>query len=323
MKIVVLDGYALNPGDLSWESLNELGEVTIYDRSLPEEIHERAAGADAILVNKIKLREKDYEALPDLKYIGVLATGYNIIDTEAATKHGIVVTNVPTYGTQAVAQFVFAHLLEICHHIPLHAALVKKGKWNNHPDFCFWEKPLIELYGKTMGIVGGGRIGMETAKIAGAFGMKVLVYTRTPDYTQETENLKFTDLDSLLKAADVVSLHLPLTPETRGIIDEEAISKMKEGSILINTSRGPLVDEKALLAALKSGRIYAAGLDVLSKEPPREDNPLFEMDNVNITPHIAWAPKETRDRLLGIAVDNLKSFINGTTINQVNGGDAS
>lgn len=320
MKIVVLDGYALNPGDLSWESLEALGDVTIYERTEPDQLIEHAHEADVLLVNKIKFRKTHFEALPNLKYIGVLATGYNVIDLEAADAHGVVVTNIPTYGTEAVAQFVFAHLLEICHHIPLHSKSVKAGKWSTHADFCYWEKPLIELYGKTMGIIGGGRIGMKTAEIALAFGMTVKLYTRTPDSSKQTDRLSFCSLDDLLYDADVISLHLPLTQTTRGIIDAEAFKKMKDGVILINTARGPLIDETALVQALRSGKVYAAGLDVLSKEPPKPDTDLFQFETVNITPHIAWAPKETRARLLNLAVENVRHFILGTPINQVNGG---
>ncbi|MBE0451200.1 MAG: D-2-hydroxyacid dehydrogenase [Clostridia bacterium] len=320
MKIVVLDGFALNPGDLSWSSLEELGDVTVHDRTSRDEVIERAKEADIILINKISFKKEQFEQLPKLKYIGVLATGYNIVDVEEARRHGIVVTNVPTYGTQAVAQFVFAHLLEICHHIPLHAQSVKEGKWNRREDFCYWEKPLIELSGKVMGIIGAGRIGMETAKIANAFGMRVIVFTPRPDLSRETPMLKFVSFDTLVKDSDIISLHCPLTPETRGIINAEAISKMKSGVIIINTSRGPLIDEVALLEGLKSGKIYAAGLDVLAKEPPSEHNPLFDQENCNVTPHIAWAPHESRKRLLDTAVENVKMYMNGEPINQVNGG---
>lgn len=320
MKVVVLDGFALNPGDLSWSSLEALGDVTVHDRTSRDEVIERAKDADIILINKIPFKKEQFEQLPKLKYIGVLATGYNIIDVDEARRHGIVVTNVPTYGTQAVAQFVFAHLLEICHHIPLHAQSVKDGKWNRREDFCYWEKPLIELSEKVMGIVGAGRIGMETAKIANAFGMKVILFTPRPNQSLETPMLKFVSFETLVKESDVISLHCPLTPETRGIINADAISKMKTGVIIINTSRGPLIDEVALLEGLKSGKVYAAGLDVLAKEPPSEHNPLFDIENCNVTPHIAWAPHESRKRLLDTAVENVRMYLNGEPMNQVNGG---
>lgn len=320
MKIVVLDGFALNPGDLSWSHLESLGDVTVYDRSTKDEVVERAFDADIVLINKIPFRKEQIEQLPNLKYIGVLATGYNIIDIDEASRQGIVVTNVPTYGTQSVAQFVFAHLLEICHHIPLHAQSVKEGKWNKREDFCYWERPLIELSGKVMGIIGAGRIGLETAKIANAFGMNVILFTRSPDRSLETPMLKFVSFETLLMESDVISLHCPLTPETRGIIDADSISQMKDGVIIINTSRGPLIDETALLEGLKSKKIFAAGLDVLAKEPPSEHNPLFDLENCNVTPHIAWAPHESRKRLLEAAIDNVKMYLNGETINQVNGG---
>ncbi|GAB6106394.1 D-2-hydroxyacid dehydrogenase [Fusibacter bizertensis] len=318
MKIVVLDGFALNPGDLSWDALNALGDVTIYDRTPKEDVLKRAEDADIIFTNKTLLKAPQLEALPKLKYIGVLATGYNIVDTEFAKAKGIVVTNVPTYGTKSVAQFVFAHLLEICHHVAEHAESVRQEKWNRNEDFSYWSQPLIELDGKVMGIIGTGRIGVETAKIACAFGMKVIAYAPRPNFDLEGEIFKYESLENLFKTSDVISLHCPLTDETRGMLNQEAFDQMKEGVIIINTSRGPLIDEEALLVALKSGKVYAAGLDVLAKEPPKEYNPLYAQTNCNITPHIAWAPRAARQRLLMSAVENLKSFLDGNPINQVN-----
>lgn len=318
MKIVVLDGFALNPGDLSWDALNALGDVTIYDRTPKEDVLRRAEDADIIFTNKTLLKAPQLEALPKLKYIGVLATGYNIVDIEFAKTKGIIVTNVPTYGTKSVAQFVFAHLLEICHHVAEHAESVRQGKWNRNEDFSYWNKPLIELDGKVMGIIGTGRIGIETAKIAHAFGMKVIAYAPRPNFDLEGEIFKYESLENLFKTSDVISLHCPLTDETRGMLNQDAFDQMKEGVIIINTSRGPLIDEDALLVALKSGKVYAAGLDVLAKEPPKEYNPLYAQTNCNITPHIAWAPREARQRLLMSAVENLKAFLDGNPINQVN-----
>ena len=318
MKIVVLDGFALNPGDLSWDALMPLGDVTVYERTHKDEVLEHAKDADILFTNKTLLRESQIEALPNLKYIGVLATGYNIVDVDYAKTKGIVVTNIPTYGTKSVAQFVFAHLLEICHHVAEHSESVRRGKWNRNEDFCYWNHPLIELDGKVMGIIGTGRIGLETAKIASAFGMKVIAYTPRPKTELEGDLFKYVSLDVLLSQSDVISLHCPLNDETRGMLDENAFKKMKEGVIIINTSRGPLIDENGLLNALNSGKVYAAGLDVLAKEPPKDHNPLFELNNCNITPHIAWAPRAARERLLNSAIENLKSFLDGIPLNQVN-----
>lgn len=317
MKIVVLDGYGLNPGDLSWAPLEALGEVSVYDRTLKTEIVSRCYDAEIVLTNKTKLTKAHFDVLPKLKYIGVLATGYNIVDIEAATLKGITVTNVPAYGTKAVAQFVFAHLLEICHHISEHAQSVRDGNWNRAADFCYWNKPLIELDGLTMGIIGTGRIGLETAKIAQAFGMNVIAYAPRPNHALEIHGFKYTDFDALLRESDVISLHCPLNASTRGLIDASAFDKMKNGVILINTSRGPLVDETALEEALKSGKVYAAGLDVLSVEPPIESLPLYQYPQCNITPHIAWAPKAARNRLLNIAVENIRAFMRGDALNVI------
>lgn len=324
MKIVVLDGYTLNPGDLSWEPLLQLGEVVIYDRTSRDELLLRAVEADILFTNKTPLKRELLEQLPKLRYIGVLATGYNIVDVEAAHELNITVTNIPTYGTKAVAQFVFAHLLEICHHIGEHAQSVREGKWNRNEDFCYWNKPLIELDGKVMGIIGTGRIGTETAKIAKSFGMTVVAYQsnervhRDNEETQDKEVLfKYLSPKDFYATADVISLHCPLTEENRGMINEAAFAQMKTGVIIINTARGPLIDEKALVSALESGKVYAAGLDVLSKEPPVEASPLYAFEQCNITPHIAWAPWASRNRLLGIAIDNLKAFLNGELKNTV------
>jgi len=326
MKIVVLDGYTLNPGDLSWEPLLELGEVVIYDRTSREDLFLRASEADILITNKTPLKRELIEQLPKLKYIGVLATGYNIVDVEAAREYNITVTNVPTYGTKAVAQFVFAHLLEICHHVGEHSKSVREGKWNRQEDFCYWDKPLIELDGKVMGIIGTGRIGMETAKIAKSFGMTVVAYRREngrrhepiESHEDEAEALfNYLPPNEFFAVSDVISLHCPLTEENRGMLNASAFNMMKTGVIIINTARGPLIDEIALAAALKNGKVYAAGLDVLSKEPPIEPSPLYAFEQCNITPHIAWAPLASRNRLLGIAIDNLKAFMAGRVKNTV------
>ena len=311
MKIVVLDGYTENPGDLSWGPLQELGELTVYDRTPPEAVLERIGDAEAIYTNKTVLSRELIQAMPAVRFIGVLATGYNVVDVQAARERGIVVCNIPTYGTDAVAQYVFALLLELCHHVAHHAQAVQQGRWTACPDFCFWDYPLIELSGKTMGIVGYGRIGQRTAQIARAFGMQVLAYDA---FVQAEECVP---LDELLERSDVVSLHCPLFPETRHIIRGETIARMKDGAILINTSRGPLVDEAALREALTSGKLYGAAVDVVSTEPVQPDNPLLGLENCLITPHIAWAPRESRQRLMDIAVENLRCFLRGAPQNVV------
>ncbi len=311
MKIVVLDGYTENPGDLSWGPLQELGELTVYDRTPPEAVLERIGDAEAIYTNKTVLSRELIQAMPSVRFIGVLATGYNVVDVQAARERGIVVCNIPTYGTDAVAQYVFALLLELCHHVAHHAQAVQEGRWTACPDFCFWDYPLIELSGKTMGIVGYGRIGQRTAQIARAFGMQVLAYDA---FVQAEECVP---LDELLERSDVVSLHCPLFPETRHIIRGETIARMKDGAILINTSRGPLVDEAALREALTSGKLYGAAVDVVSTEPVQPDNPLLGLENCLITPHIAWAPRESRQRLMDIAVENLRCFLRGAPQNVV------
>lgn len=311
MKIVVLDGYTENPGDLSWGPLQELGELTVYDRTPPEAVLERIGDAEAIYTNKTVLSRELIQAMPSVRFIGVLATGYNVVDVQAARERGIVVCNIPTYGTDAVAQYVFALLLELCHRVAHHAQAVQEGRWTACPDFCFWDYPLIELSGKTMGIVGYGRIGRRTAQIARAFGMQVLAYDA---FVQAEECVP---LDELLERSDVVSLHCPLFPETRHIIRGETIARMKDGAILINTSRGPLVDEAALREALTSGKLYGAAVDVVSTEPVQPDNPLLGLENCLITPHIAWAPRESRQRLMDIAVENLRCFLRGAPQNVV------
>lgn len=318
MKIVVLDGYTLNPGDLDWNRLKALGEVTIYDRTPAEKTVERIGDAEIVYTNKTVIDKAVLDAAKSVKWIGVLATGYNVVDVEYAKAKGIPVANIPTYGTTAVAQFVFAHLLNICHHVSEHAQAVQEGQWQRSGDFCFWNYPLIELVGKTMGIIGFGRIGQQTAQIAVAFGMKVLAFDSYQNKALETENIHYADLDTVLAQSDVISLHCPLFPSTEGIINKGNIAKMKDGVIIINTSRGPLVVEQDLADALASGKVAYAGLDVVSSEPIKDNNPLLGAKNCVITPHIAWAPKESRLRLMNIAVDNLEAFLKGEPVNVVN-----
>jgi glycerate dehydrogenase len=289
--------------------------VTIYDRTEKEQILSRIGSADIVITNKTPLDAQVIAQAPNLRYIGVLATGYNVVDIEAARKRGVVVTNIPAYGTDAVAQFAFAMLLEIAHHVQHHSEAVKAGRWTSQKDFCFWDYPLIELAGKTMGIIGYGRIGQATARIARAFGMHVIAY----DVSQQSEYSDvYVDLDTLLGTSDVISLHCPLFESTRGIINKQSISRMKDGVILLNNSRGPLVVEQDLADALNSGKVYAAGLDVVSEEPIKADNPLLSAKNCLITPHISWAPKESRQRLMDIAVNNLKAFLQGKPQHVVN-----
>lgn len=317
MKIVVLDGYTLNPGDLSWEPFKKLGEIKVYRRTPndPKEILRRIGGAEIVLTNKTPLNSTVIDQSPNLKYIGVLATGYNIVDIASAHKRQIAITNIPTYGTAAVAQFTLALLLEICNQVGLHNKAVHQGKWAQNLDFSFWEKPLILLKGKTLGIIGFGAIGQAVAKIAYVLGMKVIFYNH-----HKKDNLSFArqvTLDELLKLADVISLHLPLTQKTQNLIGPTSLKKMKKGVILLNTARGGLLDEKVVAQALNSGQIYAAGLDVASREPINNDNPLLKAKNCFITPHIAWAQKETRYKLMQIAKNNLKSFLAGKTENSI------
>lgn len=320
MKIVVLDGYTENPGDLSWEGLERLGELKVYDRTPFDEatILERIGDAEAVYTNKTPLSRAVIEASPALCFIGVLATGYNVVDVAAAKEKGIPVCNIPTYGTDAVGQFAIAMLLEICHHIGHHSGAVHEGKWASCADWCFWDYPLIELAGKTMGIIGFGRIGQRTAQIAQALGMNVLAYDSYQNPNLVSNTCRYTDLDELLALSDVISLHCPLFPETQGIINKANIEKMKDGVILINTSRGPLVVEEDLAEALRSGKVAAAGVDVVSTEPIKPDNVLLSAPNCLITPHIAWAPKESRARLMDCAVKNLEAFVAGNPVNVVN-----
>lgn len=319
MKIVNLDGYTTNPGDLSWSGLEKLGDFTVYERTLPEQVVERAKGANALIINKTIVTREILEQLkPELEYIGLQSTGYNVVDCEAAKELGITVCNIPSYSTNAVAQLVFAFILQITNRVSLHSDAVMNGEWCSCPDFCFWKSPLTELSGKTIGIIGFGAIGSKVAEIAESFDMNVLSFTPHPKDTSNFDTLKFVSLDELLAESDIITCHCPLTPDTRGIINKDTIAKMKDDVIFINTSRGPVVDEQALADALNSGKILAAGLDVLKTEPPRTDNPLLKAKNCYITPHIAWAAKETRARLLAILEDNLKSYINGTPKNVVN-----
>lgn len=314
MKIVVLDGYTLNPGDLSWGELEGLGECTVHDRTSADMLMQRAQGARILLTNKVILDREAIEKLPDLSYIGVLATGYNVVDLEAAGERGITVTNVPAYSTDSVAQFVFALLLEIVSGVGMHDRAVHEGKWVRSPDFTFREISTVELAGRTMGIVGYGAIGKAVARIAQAFGMEVIVHTRTPG---KDDVVRYVDLDTVFAESDVVSLHCPLTPETRDLVNSDRLGRMKSTAYLINTSRGPVVDERALAEALNSGRIAGAGLDVLSSEPPPEDNPLLRARNCVITPHIAWATLAARKRLMDTVVGNVRAWMEGKPVNVV------
>lgn len=318
MKICILDGYSLNPGDLDWSPVERLGDVTLFDRTPADKIVERAADADIVLTNKVPFSADTLRQLPRLRFICVLATGYNIIDTEAAARQGVVVANIPAYSTMSVAQMAFAHILNITNHVASYAREVADGKWTNCPDFCFWDSALTELAGKTMGIVGLGNTGMATARIAVAMGMKVVAMTSKSADTLP-EGITPAPLDDVLASADVVSLHCPLTPSTRHLINAASIVKMKPSAILINTGRGPLVDEQAVADALNDGRLAAFGADVLSQEPPRGDNPLLSARNCFLTPHIAWATLEARTRLMSIATENVRQFIAGEPVaNRVN-----
>jgi glycerate dehydrogenase len=317
MKIVVLDGYTLNPGDLSWDALAALGETAVYDRTPADEILARIGDAEAVYTNKTPLTRETIQACPNLKFIGVLATGYNVVDVAAAKEYGIPVCNVPTYGTAAVGQFAIAMLLEICHHVAHHSEAVHEGRWSGNIDWCFWDYPLIELEGKTMGVIGFGRIGQRTGEIAKALGMRVLAYDAYQNDAGKAIGT-YVNLDTLLKESDVISLHCPLFPETKGIVNAASIAKMKNGVILLNNSRGPLIVEQDLADALNSGKVYAAGLDVVSEEPISPNNPLLSAKNCFITPHISWAPKESRARLMNIAVENLANWMGGKPTNVVN-----
>jgi glycerate dehydrogenase len=317
MKIVVLDGYALNPGDLSWNEFKKFGELVVYDRTGPDELLSRAEGAEILLTNKTPVRENIISKLPRLKFIGVLATGYNIVDTGAARDKGIVVSNIPDYGSHSVAQLTFALLLELCHHVQRHSDSVAKGEWASSPDWSYWKYPLIELAGKTMGIIGFGSIGQKVGNIATAFGMNVLGAARTHTDQAHRKNFKWAEIPSLLREADVVSIHCPLTPETQGLINSNSLRSMKASAFLLNTSRGPIVVEEDLASALNDGIIAGAGIDVLAVEPPLPGNLLVKAKNCIVTPHIAWATREARARLMTMAANNVSAFLQGNPVNVV------
>lgn len=317
MKIVILDGHALNPGDLSWDFLRQFGKVTVYPRTPAELAAARIGDADIVLLNKIPITAATLEACPNLKLICVLASGYNVVDCTAAKERGIPVCNVPDYGTAAVAQFTFALLLELCHQVGHHAQTVRQGKWCQSPDFCYWDTPQMELAGKTMGIIGFGRIGRAVGKIANAFGMKVIAYNRS-QCAEGAAIGDYVNFDALLAESDILSLHCPLSAENTGLINAEAIGKMKDGAILLNTARGPLVDESAVATALKSGKLRGFACDVVSFEPMDADNPLKDAPNCIVTPHMAWAPVESRQRILACTEQNIRSFLDGRPIHTVN-----
>jgi glycerate dehydrogenase len=316
VQIVVLDGHTLNPGDLTWDALKALGPCEVHDRTEPTQVVDRASGAQIVLTNKTVLPGMAIAQLPQLKYIGVLATGYNVVDIEAARQRGVCVTNVPAYGTASVAQMVFAHLLHLTQHVGEHSQSVHNGDWSRSPDFCYWNYPLVELAGLTMGIIGLGRIGRQTARLALAFGMKVIYFDVTSDPAVPLEAVAV-DLDTLFRESDVVSLHCPLTQDNQGLVSRQRLAMMKPTAFLINTSRGPLIDEPSLADALNRGRIAGAGLDVLCEEPPPLDNPLLHAKNGTITPHVAWATKAARQRLMDIAVSNVRAFLQGNPQNVV------
>ncbi len=315
-SICVLDAFTCNPGDLSWDALRTYGELQVHERSPREKVLELAANADILLTNKVVVNEDLIKKLPRLKYIGILATGYNVVDIHAAKAHNIVVTNIPAYSTDSVAQMVFAHLLNICNQVQYHVQEVNKGRWSECKDFAFFDKPLMELRAKTMGIVGLGNIGMATARLALAFGMEVIALTGK-NKADLPAGISPVDEDTLFRQSDVLSLHCPLTPENRGFVSKEKLALMKAGAILINMSRGPLVNEEDLAWALNNNKLFAAAVDVLSKEPPKSDNPLLRAKNCYITPHIAWATKEARARLIAQAVENVKAFMEGNPINRI------
>ena len=320
MRIVVLDGYTENPGDLSWKGFEELGELTVYDRTPiddEKEIRRRIEEAQVVYTNKTPLCAETIKASRDLRYIGVLATGYDVVDIATAKQRGILVCNIPAYGTEAVGQFAIALLLEICHHIGHHDEAVHQGRWESNPDWCFWDYPLIELAGKTLGIIGFGRIGQTTGRIARSMGMKVIAYDELQSLSGK-EIGTYVDLDTLYAQSEVIALHCPLFPSTKGMINKNSIARMKEGVIILNNSRGPLIVEQDLADALNSGKVYAAGIDVVSTEPIKAGNPLLKAKNCIITPHISWAPRESRQRLMDIAVANLKAYLSGKPVNVVN-----
>ncbi len=318
MNIVVLDGYTLNPGDLNWDGLKALGTLAVYDRTPPEKVVERAANAAIVFTNKTPLGADLINQLPELKFIGLLATGYNVVNTEVAKQKGIIVSNVPGYGTASVVQMTFALLLELCQHVQHHSNTVMNGKWSASPDFCYWDYPLVELENKTMGIIGFGDIGQKVADVATAFGMNIIADSRTQTDQSHRKNFKWVGVEELLKQADVVSIHCPLTPETTGLINKANLQLMKPTAFIINTSRGPIIVDEDLAEALNNDVIAAAGLDVLSTEPPPKNNPLFNAKNCIITPHISWATREARARLMSIAVQNLEAYLEGNPVNVVN-----
>ena len=315
MKTVVLDGFCLNPGDLEWTAFEQLGELTVYDRTPANLVVERSKDAAALLTNKTVLNAENMSQMPNLKYVGVLATGYNVVDLEYASSRGITVTNIPAYSTASVAQMVFAHILNITNSVEHHSQMVHSGAWSSSIDFCFWDRPQVELAGKTIGLVGLGNTGMATARIALAFGMKVIAVTTKKNLPNEIKSVSYNEL---WRQSDIISLHCPLSADTRNLVNASTIAQMKPTVIVINTGRGPLIDERALADALNSGRIAAAAVDVLSTEPPAADNPLLTAHNCQITPHIAWATREARERLMGIAFANLKAFADGRPVNVVN-----
>lgn len=316
MKIAVMDGHGVNPGDLSWKPFEEIGQITVYPRTAPEEVVAHVGDADIVLTNKTVFNADVISQLPNVKYIGVLATGYNVVDTEAAHRRGIVVTNIPAYSTDSVAQMTFAHILNITNRVGYYAAKNSDGEWSRCPDFCYWDTPLTDLSGKTIGIVGLGHIGSKVARLAQDFGMDVFAYT-SKNAADLPAGINKTTLDGLLGISDIITLHCPLTPSTRELINKESIKKMRRGAILINTGRGPLVNEADVAEALQEGRLGAYGADVMCSEPPAADNPLFAQPNAYITPHIAWATVEARERLMAIAVNNLKAFVSGNPVNVV------
>lgn len=318
MEISIVDGFTLNPGDLNWDEIAELGELKIYDRTKPDEIIERCQNSEIILTNKVPIDAEAINNLPNLKYIGVTATGYNIIDIEAAKERGIVVTNVPGYSTESVVQLTFALLTELCHRVQMHSDAVSSGKWSSSLDFSFWDYPLIELSGKTMGVIGFGGIGQRVADVAEAFGMKVIAHSRTETDQSKRKNFEWVDLDGLFSRADVISIHSPLTSKTEGLVNKDRLKTMKPSAFIINTARGPIIVEEDLAWALNNGVIAGAGLDVLSQEPPKGDNPLLQAKNCIITPHIAWASVEARKRLMGMIVENIKAYLAGSPIHVVN-----
>ncbi len=317
MKIVELDGYGVNPGDLSWDAISKLGEFKLYDRTSQEDVVSRAKDAEVILINKVNITDEIMAQLPKLKYIGVLATGYNVVDIEAASRRGVLVSNIPAYSTDSVAQMTFAHILNMVNRVEHYADLNRKGRWSNNPDFCYWDTPLMEISGKTIGVLGLGSIGSKVARIAQDFGMDVYAFT-SKSSSELPAGIQKTTIDGLLSVSDILTLHCPLTSETRELINKESLKKMKHGALLINTGRGQLVNEQDVAEALNSGQLGGYGADVMCEEPPLADNPLFAQPNAFITPHVAWATIEARTRLMNILEENLKSYIDGSPKNIVN-----